>query len=47
MTESLKEADNHWRAANPERAAEIGVDALGDELAAALRPYLRQGNPQK
>lgn len=46
MTESLKEADNQWRAANPERAAEIGVDALGDELAAALRPYLTQGNPK-
>jgi hypothetical protein len=47
MTDTLKKADDQWRAANPEKAAQVPFDALGSELADLLAPYLKasQGSP--
>lgn len=41
MADILKEADDQWRAANPEKAAQIPFDALGRELGDVLAPYLK------
>jgi hypothetical protein len=41
MTDTLKKADDQWRAANPEKAAQIPSDALGPELGDLLAPYLK------
>ncbi|MGA8696785.1 MAG: hypothetical protein WB689_23695 [Xanthobacteraceae bacterium] len=42
MTDILKAADDKWRAANPEKAAQIPFDALGPELGDVLIPYLEE-----
>ena len=41
MTDTLKKADDQWRAANPEKAARIPADAFGSELVVLLAPYLK------
>ena len=41
MTDILKEADDQWRANNPEKAAQIPFDTLGPELGDVLAPYLK------
>ena len=42
MSDSLKAADDKWRIANPEKAAQIPFDALGPELGDVLTPYLEE-----
>jgi len=42
MTDALKEADDKWRAANPEKAAQIPFDTFSSELSDALAPYLKK-----
>jgi inhibitor of KinA sporulation pathway (predicted exonuclease) len=41
MTDTLKKADDKWRVANPEKAAQIPFDAFGPELGDLLAPYLK------
>jgi hypothetical protein len=42
MTDTLKKADDQWRADNPEKAAQIPFDALGSELGDLLAPYIKK-----
>jgi hypothetical protein len=44
MTDTLKEADDRWRAVHPDKAAHFGLDALGPELGDAIEPYLKRRN---
>jgi hypothetical protein len=44
MTDFLKEADDKWRATNPDKAAQFPFDTLGPELGDVLAPYLKVGN---
>jgi hypothetical protein len=41
LTDTLKAADDEWRAAYPEKAAKIPFDYLGPELGDLLTPYLK------
>jgi hypothetical protein len=43
MVDDLKMADDCWRDANPNKAAEVPVDAFGSELADLTLPYLKSG----
>jgi hypothetical protein len=42
MADTLRAADDKWRAVNPEKAAQIPFDALGPELGDVLTPYLEE-----
>ena len=42
MADILKAADDNWRTANPEKAAQIPFDALGPELGDVVTPYLEE-----
>jgi hypothetical protein len=39
ISDCLREADDQWRAANPEKAALFPSDALGDDLKALIRQH--------
>ena len=41
LIDTLKAADDEWRAAYPEKAAKIPFDYLGPELGDLLEPYLK------
>jgi hypothetical protein len=42
LADILKAADDKWRTANPEKAAQIPFDALDPELGDVLTPYLEE-----
>jgi hypothetical protein len=41
MADTVKEADDQWRAANPEKAANIPLNLFGPELGDLLAPYVK------